>query len=129
MTKRLIISGVVVFLVVVTFPLWYNAIAGDTSPRLQPEPPAKVEGKEYKCIEDKAYMTGNHMQLLMTWRDIVVREGKTTYTSEDNEEYNISLTKTCLSCHHKKETFCDRCHDYAHVRPNCWKCHVEPRED
>ena len=29
----------------------------------------------------------------------------------------------CLDCHSNTAEFCDRCHDYASVRPYCWHCH------
>ncbi|MHC4779607.1 MAG: sulfate reduction electron transfer complex DsrMKJOP subunit DsrJ, partial [Planctomycetota bacterium] len=69
----------------------------------------------------------NHMSLLLEWRDAVVREGK-KYTDEvGGKKYRISLVKTCLGCHTDKAAFCDRCHDYADVAPDCWNCHIEPK--
>jgi hypothetical protein len=122
--KGLIIAGLAVFLVLVTFPIWYTLGAtGGAGARPQPEPPAG----ESNCIEDKAYMTANHMKLLFEWRNRVVREGKKDYTSSSGEQYEMSLTKTCMSCHTNKETFCDRCHNYADVQPLCWNCHLEPK--
>ncbi len=73
-------------------------------------------------------MRANHMRLLNDWRDLVVREGERTYTAADGKVYEISLTGTCLKCHSNKETFCDRCHDYAGVTPSCWNCHIIPEE-
>ena len=68
------------------------------------------------------------MQLLDVWRYQVVRVGKRLYTAEDGTEYRMSLQNTCLSCHSNKIDFCDRCHDYAGVTPDCWTCHLEPEE-
>ena len=34
----------------------------------------------------------------------------------------------CVKCHSNKERFCDRCHDYAGVKPTCWNCHIVPGE-
>lgn len=122
--KRLIIAGLIIFIAAATFPIWYTAMAGGSGPRPLPEPPKG----ESRCIEDKAYMTGNHMQLLIDWRDTVVRNNERFYTSRAyNKQYEISLTKTCLKCHASREKFCNRCHDYAEVYPNCWNCHVEPK--
>ena len=42
--------------------------------------------------------------------------------------YDISLAGTCMKCHSNKAEFCDRCHDYAGVSPDCWSCHVAPQE-
>ena len=124
--KPVIIAGLVIFLVAATFPIWYTYGAGGAGPRPQPELP---EG-ETKCVEDKAFMTGNHMKLLYEWRNAVVRDArKTPYKSEaSGEQHEKSLTKTCLKCHTSRDTFCNPCHDYADVRPNCWTCHVDLKE-
>jgi hypothetical protein len=55
-----------------------------------------------------------------------VRDGIHTYVASDGTEYEISLTDTCLSCHSDKEEFCDTCHEYAGISPNCWDCHNVP---
>jgi hypothetical protein len=39
------------------------------------------------------------------------------------------LTHTCLNCHSNKSAFCDACHHYMAVTPNCWDCHVTPPEE
>jgi hypothetical protein len=70
-------------------------------------------------------MRASHMVLLQDWRDAVVREGVREYTTADGRTVQMSLTGTCLrACHTDKAAFCDRCHDYAHVKPSCWSCHV-----
>jgi hypothetical protein len=121
--KAIIIAGLVVFLAAVTLPVWLTPVAGGAGPRQLPELPAG----ETNCVEDKAYMTANHMQLLYEWRDAVVREGERLYASTSTgEQFEMSLTKTCLGCHTDREVFCNRCHDYADVRPVCWNCHVDP---
>ena len=117
-----IIPALVVFVLLATSPLWWNLARG-AGPRPQPEPPAG----ESKCVEDRAYMAANHMKLLYGWRDAVVREGRRLHRSGASGEHEMSLTKTCLKCHANKETFCDRCHDYADVQPDCWTCHVDPK--
>jgi hypothetical protein len=40
----------------------------------------------------------------------------------------MSLSQGCLGCHSNKEQFCDTCHNYAGVKPNCWSCHNVPKE-
>ena len=40
----------------------------------------------------------------------------------------MSLSQSCLGCHSNKEQFCDACHNYAGVKPNCWSCHIVPKE-
>ena len=121
--KGKIIAGLVIFLVLVTFPVWYTVAAGGPGARPQPERPAE----EPNCIEDKATMIENHMKLLRKWRNAVVREGKKDYTSSSGEKHVMSLTGTCMDCHSNKETFCDRCHNYVDVNPRCWNCHHEPK--
>ena len=123
--KALIIAGLAVFLVLATFPAWYTQAAGGAGARELPELPA---GKSENCVEDKAYMSGNHMKLLRQWRNAVVREGKKDYISTTTgEQFEMSLTKTCLKCHTNRETFCNRCHNYADVYPLCWNCHLDPK--
>ena len=126
--KPVIIAGLIIFLVAATFPIWYTFAAGDAGPRQAVELP-EGEGKD-KCVEDRAYMIGNHMKLLYDWRNAVVRDAKKTpYTSKaSGEKHEMSLTKTCLKCHTDRDKFCNRCHDYADVKPNCWTCHVDLKE-
>ncbi len=116
-----IIAGLALFTVAAAFPVWYTHATGKAGYRPEPVLP---EG-ETKCVESKEYMLAEHMNMLDEWRDLVVRENQRTYVATDGEEYEMSLTETCLDCHSKKEEFCDRCHDYADEDPYCWDCHVE----
>jgi len=122
--KPVIIGGLAVFVAAVAFPVWYAAATGGAGPRPELELPAG----ESNCVEDKAYMTANHMKLLYQWRNSVVREGRRTYLSSSGRRFTISLSNTCLKCHAKKAGFCDRCHDYVSVKPRCWNCHVDPNK-
>jgi hypothetical protein len=70
-----------------------------------------------------------HMKLLQQWCDAVVRDGDRIYVAQDGRRYEMSLSRTCLGCHSTKKGFCDRCHDYARVTPNCWNCHQEPTKE
>jgi hypothetical protein len=72
------------------------------------------------------YMRTSHMDLLIDWRDRVVRENVRTWSAPDGRTHPIGLTGTCLRCHASKAEFCDRCHTYAGVAPSCWDCHVDP---
>jgi hypothetical protein len=120
--KKVIIAGLVIFLVVVTCPFWYTPLIGAkvTGPVLE-----KPVG-ETRCVEDKTYMRENHMQMLNEWRTMSVRNGVTQYTSKSyGVKHEVSLSKTCLKCHEKKAEFCDRCHNYVSVAPTCWNCHNE----
>jgi hypothetical protein len=118
-----IVAGLVVFVVLATSPLWYNALSA--APPDKPELQMPTNGAN-ECVEATDYMRANHMDLLDVWRDTVVREDVRTYTSEAGKEYTMSLSDTCLDCHAKKEQFCDACHTYSAVTPYCWDCHVIP---
>ena len=68
-----IAGGLVVFLVLVTSPLWYNALSASTPgvPEL-----AKPPNGSQQCVEEAEYMRANHMDILNEWRDDVVRTGE-----------------------------------------------------
>jgi hypothetical protein len=120
-----ILVGLAIFLVLVTFPFWSRLAASGEAEASQPE--LEYPADETVCVEETAYMTANHMDLLNDWRDMVVRDGVLEYSSSlTGEVYYPSLTKTCLSCHENRDNFCTRCHDYANVSPTCWDCHVQP---
>ena len=94
--------------------------------RYVPEP--KIVTQEKRCVESKQVMRDRHMDLVYSWRDQVVREGRRSYVSSDGRSFEMSLTKTCLKCHTNRAEFCDKAHDYAGVKPYCWDCHVVPKE-
>lgn len=119
-----VIIGLIIFLLLVSSPIWYNLAKGEagTAPQLE----KASFGNE--CVRDSSYMVAHHMDLLNEWRDIVVRQGDRFETGSNGQVYERSLTNTCLSCHASKERFCDRCHTYMGVQPYCWDCHVVPEE-
>jgi hypothetical protein len=122
--RGIIIGGLALFLALVTFPVWYNLAAGTTSraPKL-----TRPVG-EKNCVAPPATMRTSHMDLLMSWRDQVVRQHVRSVTAFDGRTYTASLTHTCLKCHTNKAEFCDRCHTYAGVAPSCWTCHIELKQ-
>jgi len=125
--KKFIISGVIIFLIIATFPFWYNQGRAAPAPELVLTARAKAA---QVCVRSTEFMRAEHMQLLDVWRESVVREGDRTYVSPGGKEYNMSLSNTCLDCHSNKAEFCDRCHNYASVRPYCWDCHIDnPKEN
>ena len=123
-----IIAGIVIFLIVASVPFWYGRGKAVSPPDLKLDTPAIERLKEKLCVEPAPYMRANHMKLLSAWRESVVREGNRSYKATDGKVYKISLTGTCLECHSNKDQFCDRCHDYAGAKPNCWSCHIIPEE-
>jgi len=127
-----VIALIIVFLVVVSFPFWYNLGKAATVPTLENQglklTPRAVAAKE--CVRDTAYMRTEHMQLLDIWRDTVVRDGKRMYVTPQGKSFNMSLSNTCLDCHSNKADFCDKCHNFASVDPYCWDCHIDnPKEN
>ncbi len=121
--RGMILGGLAVFLVLVTFPAWYDRTAGTTS---RP-PDLKLPAGEKNCVAPLGYMRTSHMELLTTWRDQVVRQNVRSFKAFDGRTYTMALTQTCLKCHAEKAEFCDRCHAYAGVTPYCWDCHIDPK--
>ncbi len=120
-----ITAGVVVFLGLVTFPVWSNIAKGEAAPA--PDP--KIDTEETECVAPADYMRNSHMAMLNEWRDLVVREGNRIYVGFNGKEHPISLSNACMQCHPNKAEFCDECHNYAGVYPYCWDCHIEPKEN
>ena len=96
--KKWIVLGLIIFVGLFSFPLWYNMLIkvgkAAPAPEVVLTEKAKAAGK---CVMSTEYMISEHM----------------------------SLSNTCLDCHSNKTEFCDRCHDYASVRPYCWDCHID----
>lgn len=118
-----VITGILVFVVLMTAPFWINAGARADFPKLE------MPATEKKCVESKDFMLANHMQMLENWRIEAVRDGQRQYVSTDGRTFDKSLTRTCLKCHENKKNFCDRCHAYTSVKPYCWECHVDPKKE
>ncbi len=124
--KDKVLTGLVIFVAIMTFPFWYNHGKAAPAPKAELTKEAKAAKN---CVRDKEFMKAEHMQLLDTWRDTVVRNGARMYVNPDGKEFNMSLTNSCLECHSNKAEFCDRCHTYASADPYCWDCHIDnPKE-
>ncbi|MGE4298424.1 MAG: sulfate reduction electron transfer complex DsrMKJOP subunit DsrJ [Desulfovibrionaceae bacterium] len=119
---KYIIPGIIVFVVLMTAPFWLNAM---TSSYKRPE--LKLPVGEKACVESTEFMRAEHMQLLDTWRDQVVRERNREYTNAEGKKFDISLQNTCMKCHSNKAEFCDKCHETNSVAPYCFTCHLEPK--
>lgn len=123
--QGVIYAGLAAFLGLLTFPAWYNAAAGKTAK----PPEVRLPAQEKQCVAPIAYMKTSHMDLLVSWREDVVRRNVRTFTAFNGKTYTMSLTGTCLSgCHSSKADFCDRCHTYVGVAgPYCMDCHIDPK--
>ncbi len=124
--KKVIIAGIVLFVILVTIPFWFGKKTPVPEPSL--DTPAIAVLSEKSCVEDTVFMRAHHMKLLVSWRDQVVREGKRFYTAKNGKIMEASLTGTCLGCYSNKDKFCDRCHDALGAKPTCWNCHIVPGE-
>lgn len=123
--RPLIFAGLAAFLVLVTFPFWFNVARGQVARA----PDIRLPGAQLQCVAPADYMRAYHMDVLNQWRDQVVRRNDRRVTAFNGKRYRASLTNTCLAlCHTDRAQFCDRCHEYAGVgTPYCWNCHNQPR--
>ena len=121
MRERLLILAVLAgFVAVATYPASRALATGTTAARPRLAKP-RLPGA---CVVPPGEMRVSHMRLLVEWRDLAVRKGVRTVSMPDGRTWRTTLTGTCLQCHGAKEEFCDRCHAYAAVTPECWGCHV-----
>ena len=120
--KNLIIIGLVIFVLIATFPFWYNH--GKAAAKPDPQYTEKAKAAK-SCVRDKKFMKSEHMRILDEWRDVVVRDASRKYINSKGEKFEMSLSNTCLDCHSNKAEFCDKCHSYASVDPYCWDCHID----
>lgn len=121
-----IITGLVVGVGLLLFPVFYNA--GRASKAPEPVLAEKAKAAQ-QCVETTSYMKTDHMKMLDEWRQQVVRDDARYYKSSTGKSYYKSLQTTCMDCHSNKTKFCDQCHNYMGVTPNCWECHIEPKEN
>ena len=118
-----ILAGLAVFVVLVATPCWWNAVQGAGR-----EPPAiekPVAGTS--CVLPADEMRREHMQLLIRWRDEVVRRDERVARDAAGRPVKKSLTESCLACHRGREKSCDRCHQWLDVQVYCWDCHSDAR--
>jgi hypothetical protein len=133
--RNKVIAGLAIFIVLITVPLWKNLGTTVLPPKPSLDTPIiqKLAAKDRKCVMPTDWMRANHMQMLIDWRENVVRVDERNVTTSrgrefvapDGKKYLASLTNTCMSCHSNKAQFCDQCHNYVSVVPNCWGCHLE----
>ena len=121
--RGMIIPGLLVFVLLVTFPIWYNRGDAGEVPQLEKPKDAK------ECVLPAKEMRTSHMQLLNEWRDEVLRTGDRAYFELEGKMYQKSLQNACMKCHTSKKKFCDKCHVYSSVNPYCWDCHLAPVEE
>lgn len=117
-----VIAGVIGALILVPILVHAFGLTPTTSvaagePFLEKPDPQYTEClKREGLIETTEDMRFHHWQLLREVRVEVVRYGK---------RGEAVLTR-CSECHVSRERFCDRCHEAASVKPDCWGCHYYP---
>ena len=126
--KGKIFLGLAIFIVLVASPFWYNPVfgTGATAP-----PAVKLPKDAKQCVLPKDQMRAEHMQVIYDWRETVVRGGGRMYSHPGDPagvQREMSLSNTCLACHEGKKEFCNTCHVYLAVKPFCWDCHFDPKE-
>lgn len=124
-----IIIGLIIFVGIVMFPFINNMGKANAKPEPKVDTPAIQQMQVKQCVEPKSFMKAEHMQLLNDWRDSVVRDDNKIYVASDGKKYSMSLQNTCMHCHSNKKEFCDKCHNYMAVKPYCWDCHIQPKEN
>ncbi|AEA47686.1 sulfate reduction electron transfer complex DsrMKJOP subunit DsrJ [Archaeoglobus veneficus] len=117
---KYVIAGIIVFLAIMTSPMWYNLASGEVTP------PELATPKGEHCVEDAKWMEANHMELLKEWRTINIRDGQLIYISKAYGEPYETTIYQCWECHESKAEFCDKCHEYTGVKPYCFECHNTP---
>ena len=89
--------------------------------------PLIPKGKGERCVEETGFMRRNHMELLKNQRDETLHKGVRTKRHSLQE---------CIACHTvlgsngrpvtiaNPEHFCNVCHTYVAVTPDCFMCHA-----
>ncbi len=127
---KYIALGLLIFFGLVFSPVLPNLGKTVAAPDPKLDTPAiqKLAEKDRKCVMPKDYMRASHMQLLVDWREAVVRDGQREFVNPEGKKFTASLSNTCMECHSNKSQFCDQCHNYVAVTPNCWGCHLDKEQ-
>ncbi|HEX9592274.1 MAG TPA: hypothetical protein VGB12_02825 [bacterium] len=110
-----VIGSLAVFTVVLFSPFLVNAVGGYFGTKVEAPNPKAARGTA--CILPTAEMRQVHMKMFMHTRDNTVRSGMRTQQTS---------LKNCQTCHPTRGDFCDQCHNFAGVKPECWNCHFYP---
>ncbi|HBV87895.1 sulfate reduction electron transfer complex DsrMKJOP subunit DsrJ [Desulfosporosinus sp. BICA1-9] len=127
-----IIASLVVFVALMSLPFFYNIGKSNKGPVINLNTPAIQQLAVKQCVEPVEWMRPNHMKLLSQWREEAVRNGKTVYINSQGKSFENSL-QTCVNCHFdpaskESDQFCVSCHTHTAVNPNCWSCHIWPKQ-
>ncbi|MBF0194671.1 MAG: hypothetical protein HQL71_08930 [Magnetococcales bacterium] len=95
-----------------------NAVNEHSKAAYSGGPPQLEKASGESCIRPTDWMRRNHMSFLKHRRAQTVREGLRIRSE--------SFVK-CAECHQSREKFCDQCHNYVGVAPDCFECHSYPK--
>ncbi len=134
-----IIPGLAVFVLLITFPIWYNNFIGDAG---------AVQSAKYNTIAEsheafEAMLQGmgikfpngarhslSTQEMRATHMNVLQRIHTTAknYVPGKDEK---KPTMSCLTCHsgsaEQPLEVCNKCHASASVKtPDCWSCHTKP---
>lgn len=126
-----IIAGLILFIAILSIPIFYEWGKTNKGPLINLNTPGIEQLTNKQCVEPPEWMRANHMQLLLKWRDEMVRQGQTVYVNSQGQSFEIGLN-TCMKCHsdpskNQSDQFCVSCHTYVGVKPTCWSCHNWPQ--
>jgi len=134
---KYILLGLAIFFGLIFSPILPNLgkIVAAPDPKLNTTAILKLAEKERQCVMPTPYMRANHMQMLVDWREKVIRSHEAAgpqdnrmFINPEGKKYLASLSNTCMECHSNKSKFCDQCHNYVAVTPNCWGCHLDKEQ-
>ena len=83
---KYILVGLVIFFVLVTFPVWFNHGKATPAPDPKIDTPVINAMVQKQCILPKEEMITGHMKLLNDWRTQVVRNGKRMYVASRRQD-------------------------------------------
>jgi hypothetical protein len=110
---------IVVTLMLMAAPLLYALVSFAARPTPQ-QPWLEQPAPNTTCVLPKDSVRYNHMKHLKILRDQVMRDG---HREQITGEHDQGIT-SCRNCHAHRDLFCDKCHERASVRPDCFGCHA-----
>ena len=130
---KYIALGLLIFFGLVLSPLLPNLGKTVAAPDPKLDTPAiqKLAEKDRKCVMPTDYMRANHMQIAGRLAGIGGpnrRPAGAVFVNPEGKKFLASLSNTCMECHSNKTQFCDQCHNYVAVTPNCFGCHLDKEQ-
>ena len=122
-----VLIGLVIFVGLVTFPFFYNKGRAIAKPEPKLDTPAIMQLQDKKCVEPRDFMRAELMRLLNDWRDSAVRDGKRLYVNLRGQAVRY-ISEYLYALPFEQEGIRTDAIVCA-VKPYCWGCHIEPKEN